>query len=252
MKASNKRNHLVNDKMNAIKLLNTENLPMHIGIIMDGNRRWSKNHNKSIEYGYKIGFDVLKEVLGFAEDIGIEIITVYAFSTENWKRPQKEIDFLMSYFLQKLRSFTNDFKGENIQVKIIGDKSKLSNEIQSEVSVLEGITSAKSGLLLNVAINYGGRQGIVNAAKEVIKLVEVGTINIEDINEDMITNALYASVDLDLIIRTSGEKRLSNFLLWQAKNSLFYVIDKHWPDFTYMDLVNAIILFQNSNPRISE
>jgi undecaprenyl diphosphate synthase len=158
----------------------------------------------------------------------------------------------MSYFLQKLRSFTNDFKGENIQVKIIGDKSKLSNEIQSEVSVLEGITSAKSGLLLNVAINYGGRQGIVNAAKEVIKLVEVGTINIEDINEDMITNALYASVDLDLIIRTSGEKRLSNFLLWQAKNSLFYVIDKHWPDFTYMDLVNAIILFQNSNPRISE
>ena len=223
-----------------------ENLPEHIAIIMDGNRRWAKREGLETALGHKEGAENLKRIAKFANDLGIKYMTVYAFSTENWKRSEAEISALMKllkfygvYFL------TNGTDG--IKLKVIGNRENINKEIKEVIEKLEEKTKDNTGLTLNIAFNYGGRDEIVNSTKKIAKDVSEGKINADDINEDLFKNYIYTAgqPDPDLLIRTSGEERLSNFLLWQLAYSEFYFSDKFWPEFSNDDLLEAIKVFQN-------
>ena len=223
-----------------------ENMPKHIAIIMDGNRRWARKQGKSASYGHKEGAKTLEKIVRYANKIGLSYITVYAFSTENWKRAEEEVKALMMLLQNYLDDYSKRADTENIRVKILGDITALSTSMQKSILKCMERTKNNTGITFNIALNYGGRDEIVKAVKNIAKEVKSGNVNIEDINEKMISDNLYTKgmPDPDLLIRTSGELRLSNFLPWQVVYSEFLFIDKNWPDFSEEDLDNAIIEYQ--------
>lgn len=225
---------------------NKENMPRHIGIIMDGNRRWAKEQNKPVSFGHKEGAKTLEKIVRYANKIGLEYITVYAFSTENWKRAEEEVKTLMMLLQNYLEDYTKRADTENIKVKILGDISALSVGMQKSIQNCMERTKNNTGITFNIALNYGGRDEIIKATKKIAEQVKKGEIQIEDIKEETIENNLYTkgNPDPDLIIRTSGEKRLSGFLTWQSVYSEILVIDKKWPDFSEEDLDKSIIEYQ--------
>lgn len=225
---------------------NKENMPRHIGIIMDGNRRWAKEQGKPISFGHKEGAKTLEKIVRYANKIGLEYITVYAFSTENWKRAEEEVKTLMLLLQTYLEDYAKRADTENIRVKILGDISALSSNMQKSIQNCMERTKNNTGITFNIALNYGGRDELVKATKKIAEQVKTGKLQIEDISEETIANNLYTKgePDPDLIVRTSGEKRLSGFLTWQSVYSEILVIDKKWPDFSEEDLDNSIIEYQ--------
>lgn len=221
-------------------------MPKHIAIIMDGNRRWARAKGKPVSFGHKEGAKTLEKIVRYANKIGLEHITVYAFSTENWKRTEEEVSALMLLLQTYLDDYSKRADSENIKVKVIGDITVLSPGMQKSIINCMERTKNNTGVVFNIALNYGGRDEIVKAVKEICKEVKEGKINIEDINEELITNELYTKgqPDPDLVIRTSGELRLSNFLPWQSTYSELLFVQKNWPDFTEEDLDNAIVEYQ--------
>ena len=183
--------------------------------------------------------------------MGIKYITFYAFSTENWKRPKDEVDFLMNLLMDYLKNAKTTLAGENVVIKAIGSRKELSEELREEIKKTEEFTKNNNGIVMNIALNYGSREEIVNSVKEICKNVCDGKCSVDDINAQMISDNLYTASqpDPDLIIRTSGEERISNFLLWQIAYSEFYFTKKLWPDFKVRDLHEAIIEYQNRNRR---
>lgn len=227
------------------------NLPKHIAIIMDGNRRWAKSRGLATRDGHKAGADALENISRFCNEIGIKYLTVYAFSTENWKRSKEEISALMAILRMYLDSFLKEKNKQNIRIKVLGDISELSKGLQKSINKAIETTKDNTGLTLNIAFNYGGRPELVRAMKNIAKEIKEGTIDIEDINEDLISNNLYTAgqPDPDLLIRTSHELRTSNFLPWQLVYTEFYFPEKHWPEFGKEDLLEAIRAYQKRNRR---
>ena len=225
---------------------NKENMPKHIAIIMDGNRRWAKAKGKPAAFGHKAGAKTLENIVRYANKIGLKYITVYAFSTENRKRAEDEVNALMMLLQNYLDEYSKRADSENIRVKILGDITVLSQGMQKSIINCMERTQNNTGVTFNIALNYGGRDEIIKAIKNIAKQVQDGEIDIEKINEETISNNLYTAgqPDPDLLIRTSGEIRLSNFLPWQLVYSEFLFIDKNWPDFTEEDLDNAIVEYQ--------
>lgn len=223
-----------------------ESIPKHIAIIMDGNRRWAKAQGKPASFGHKEGAKTLEKIVRYANEIGLEHITVYAFSTENWKRAEDEVKALMMLLQNYLDEYSKRADTENIKVKILGDITALSEGMQKSINKCMERTKDNTGVTFNIALNYGGRDEIIKAVKQIALEVKNENLNIEDITEEIISNNLYTKgqPDPDLLIRTSGELRLSNFLPWQLVYSEFLFIDKNWPDFEEKDLDNAIIEYQ--------
>ena len=223
-----------------------ENLPKHIAIIMDGNRRWAKAKGKPSGFGHKEGAKVLEKIVRYANKIGIEHITVYAFSTENWKRAEEEVSTLMALFQSYLDDYSKRADSENIKVKIIGNRKGLSDKMISSIEKCMERTKNNTGIVFNIALNYGGREELLNVTYKIAEDVKNGKLQPEEITEKDIEKYLYTAgqPDPDLLIRTSGEKRLSNFLPWQLSYSEFLFIDKNWPDFTEEDLNQAIEEYQ--------
>ena len=221
-------------------------MPKHIAIIMDGNRRWARAKGKPAGFGHKEGAKTLEKIVRYANKIGLEYITVYAFSTENWKRAEEEVKALMTLLQNYLDDYSKRADTENIKVKILGDISVLSEGMQKSIKRCMERTKDNTGVTFNIALNYGGRDEILKAVKKIAKEVKDGNLEIENITEELISNNLYTKgqPDPDLLIRTSGELRLSNFLPWQLVYSEFLFIDKNWPDFEEEDLDKAIIEYQ--------
>ncbi len=226
-------------------------IPEHIGIIMDGNGRWAKKRGLPRSAGHRAGAQTLRKITEFCDKIGIKYVTVYAFSTENWKRPKKEVDALMELLLEYLKDSERQLAGKNIIIKVIGDRSILTQEIKEQIINTEKLSGVNTGLVLNIAINYGSRDEIIKAIKEIAKDVRDGNLGIEDINEEIVAQNLYTKniKDPDLIIRPSGEMRLSNFMLWQAAYSEFWFAKINWPDFKSDDLLRAIAEYQQRTRR---
>ena len=221
-------------------------MPRHIAIIMDGNRRWAKAQGKPASFGHKAGAKTLEKIVRYANKIGLEYITVYAFSTENWKRTEEEVKALMTLLQSYLDDYSKRADTENIRVKILGDISALAPGMQKSIYNCMERTKDNTGVTFNIALNYGGRDELVKAIKNIAQEVKEGNIDIQDISEEMVSNNLYTKgePDPDLLIRTSGELRLSNFLPWQLVYSEFLFIEKNWPDFTEEDLDNAIVEYE--------
>ena len=224
-------------------------MPKHIAIIMDGNRRWAKSKMLPVKLGHKQGAETLKKVVRHANKIGLEYITVYAFSTENWKRSEEEVSALMNLLESYLDDFAKEADTENIVIRVLGDLTALSETLQENIKRTIERTKNNTGTIFNIALNYGGRNEIVNAVREISKEVQTGNLKIEDIDENIISEHLYTKKDPDpdLLIRTSGELRLSGFLPWQTVYSEFIFLEKLWPDFTQEDLDEAIKIFQKRN-----
>lgn len=225
---------------------NKETMPKHIAIIMDGNRRWARAQGKPAAFGHKAGAKTLENIVRYANKIGLEYITVYAFSTENWKRAEDEVNALMMLLQNYLDEYSKRANSENIRVEILGDITALSQNMQKSIIDCMERTKNNTGVTFNIALNYGGRDEIIKSVKKIANQVKNNELEIESINEEIIANNLYTAgqPDPDLLIRTSGELRLSNFLPWQLVYSEFLFIDKNWPDFTEEDLDNAIIEYQ--------
>ncbi len=228
---------------------NENNLPSHIAIIMDGNRRWAKNNNLDVRLGHKKGAETLEKIVRYCNKIGIKYLTVYAFSTENWKRSKEEVGALMILLQTYLDDFAKRADTENIKIKMIGEKNNLSKTLVKGIDKAINRTKDNTGLTLNVAFNYGGRAEIVNAIKSISESVKNNELDINDINEELVSNSLLTKgmPDPDLLIRTSGEIRTSNFLPWQLVYSEFYFTQKLWPDFTEEDLDEAIREYEKRN-----
>ena len=226
-----------------------ENFPRHIAIIMDGNRRWAKAKGMPGKAGHKEGAKTLEKIVRYANKIGLEYITVYAFSTENWKRTEDEVGTLMALLQNYLDDYSKRADTENIKVKILGDISVLSEGMQKSIKNCMERTKNNTGVTFNIALNYGGRNEILSAVKKIAQDVKDEKLKVDDITEEVISNNLYTKgePDPDLVIRTSGELRTSNFLPWQIVYSEFLFLEKLWPDFTEEDLDNAILEYQNRN-----
>ena len=224
-------------------------LPKHIAIIMDGNRRWAKERNIETRLGHKEGAETLKKIAKYANKIGIQYLTVYAFSTENWKRTKEEVGALMGLLQMYVNDFLNDKELENIKINVLGDVSKLEPGLQKSIQKAIDRTKNYTGMTLNVAFNYGGRDEITKAVQKIANKVQNQEITIQDIDEQYVADNLYTQGQLepDLLIRTGGEQRVSNFLLWQLAYTEFLFIDKYWPDFSAEDLDEAIEVFEQRN-----
>lgn len=229
--------------------MQTSNLPAHVAIIMDGNRRWAKQRGLDIKVGHKEGAKTLEKIVRYAKKVGIKYITVYAFSTENWKRSEDEVGALMLLLQAYLDSYAKRADTEGIKVKVLGDISALPKGMQSTIGKLEERTKDNTDINFNIALNYGGRDEIVKAVRKIAEKVKEDEIKIEDINEEIISNNLYTSgmPDPDVVVRTSGEMRTSNFLPWQIVYSEFIFVEKNWPDFNEEDLDKVIEIYQKRN-----
>ena len=231
--------------------IDKNNLPQHIAIIMDGNGRWAKKRYLPRKAGHKEGAKVFAEISKYARKIGIKYLTVYAFSTENWKRPQNEIDSIMELLSEYLdKAFSSEEKG--VRVNFIGNKTGLKQEIIEKINLIEQKNSIENyDITVNIAVNYGGREELVNTCREIVKLAKNSEIDIEDITEHTMAQFLYTKgmPDPDLVIRPSGEQRLSNFLIWQLAYAELVFMDILWPDFKSKDLDTAISIYQKRNRR---
>lgn len=237
-------------KKNNIEL-DHNNLPQHIGVIMDGNGRWAKKRGLPRSAGHSAGADNLKKIVTECNKLGIKYITVYAFSTENWSRPQAEVDYLMGLLLNYLRDAERTLSGENVVVRAIGSRKELSREIQEQIIKTEEFTKNNTGIVMNIALNYGSREELVNAVKEIGSAVKDGKLSVDDIDYKTIGDHLYTKgqPDVDFLIRTSGEQRISNFMLWQISYAELYFTYKLWPDFSVNDLHEALLEYQGRGRR---
>ena len=223
------------------------NIPTHVAIIMDGNRRWAKKRGLPTQLGHSEGANTLEKIADDCEDLGIKYLTVFAFSTENWKRSKEEVDYLMKLLAKHIKDFDKRIKNRNIRFRLVGDINGLNEDLQNGIRGIEERTKNNTGLTVNIAINYGGRAEITYVTKMIAQQVKDGSLKIEDINENVISKFLQTkeSPDPDLIIRTGGEKRLSGFLLWQSAYSELYFSDVLWPDFDKNELEKAIQEYNN-------
>ncbi|MCI2049643.1 MAG: isoprenyl transferase [Lachnospiraceae bacterium] len=219
-----------------------DRIPAHVAIIMDGNGRWAKKRGLPRSMGHVQGARVVEKILKDASDMGIRYFTVYAFSTENWSRPASEVAALMNLLLTYMKTSIPNCMKNNVRVRIIGDKSKLSPEMNRAIRELEDTTAGNTGILFQIAVNYGGRDEIVRSVRRLAQQVKDGTVAPEDIDDSMIEAGLDTSgvPDPDLLIRTCGEERISNFLLWQGAYTELYFTDVAWPDFTKEELQKAV------------
>ena len=229
----------------------SENIPNHVAIILDGNGRWAKKKGMPRNYGHIQGAKNVEVICRAAYDMGIKYLTVYAFSTENWNRPQEEVDALMKLLNQYMKNCQKNAKKNKMCVRVIGDKTGLSEEIQRDIAALEDATKDYDGLHFTIALNYGGRDELVRAVKKIAKKVQEGTVNPEEIDEKMVTAELDTAglPEPDLMIRTSYELRISNFLLWQLAYSEFYFTEVPWPDFDEKELRKAVEEYQRRDRR---
>ena len=225
--------------------------PKHIAIILDGNGRWAKKRGLPRSAGHSMGAKNLENVVRYLKDTSVRYLTVYAFSTENWKRPKDEVDDLMALLEKYLRNYDELLGGEDVRLKIIGRKEGLSDALIDLINEVEEKSKNRKQLTVNIALNYGGRQEICDAAKKIAEDVKSGKIDISDIDENLFNDYIYTKniPDPDLIIRPSGEERLSNFLLWQCAYSEFWFSNVCWPDFTPDKLEGAVADFQKRNRR---
>lgn len=237
--------------MSAGQQLDKSALPQHLGIIMDGNGRWAKKRGLPRSAGHTAGANNFRTITRYCSRIGIPYLTVYAFSTENWRRPAEEVGALMRLFKQYLEEALRDFMDENIRVVFIGDTSAFSPELRELIARVERESSGKTGMVLNIAMNYGGRAELVHAMRLLAEDVQAGRLSPEAIDEDAISARLYTAgqPDPDLVIRPSGEHRTSNFLLWQSAYAEYVVMDILWPDFKTSDLDRALLEYASRNRR---
>ncbi|WP_409068569.1 isoprenyl transferase [Clostridium sp. FAM 1755] len=240
-----------NKKVNVDINIDKNNIPKHIAIIMDGNGRWAKERNLPRTMGHKAGVETIREIVKECNNLGVKYLTLYAFSTENWKRPKDEVSALMSLLVQYLRKEVKELNENNVVVNAIGDIEKLPEVCVNELKKAYEETKNNTGLILNLALNYGGRDEIIRAVKNMYEDIKLGKVREAEVNEDIISNYLYTKgmADPDLIIRPSGEKRISNFLLWQCAYSEFWYSDIKWPDFKKEHLHKAIYDYQNRDRR---
>lgn len=231
--------------------INIENVPNHIAIIMDGNGRWAKSRMMPRTYGHKAGVETIRKVVKEAQRLGVKHLTLYAFSTENWKRPAEEVNALMKLLVTYLRKELKELHKNGVKITTVGDISKLPQACIEELNKSMEETKDNKGLELSLALNYGSRADIVRAVQNISKSVSNGEIEVDSIDEICIKKNLYtaSTPDPDLVIRTSGEQRLSNFLLWEVAYSEFYYTDIHWPDFDEQELQKAIYSYQNRDRR---
>ncbi|WP_456156155.1 isoprenyl transferase [Veillonella sp.] len=231
--------------------IDENNVPRHVAIIMDGNGRWAKRRGMPRSMGHRAGADVLKEIVIAADEIGIRALTVYGFSTENWKRPEQEVSLLMALIKEYLQKNVQYMHEHNVRIRFIGHIQGLSEELQAIISDSELLTKNNTGLTLQLAINYGGRDEIVRTVQELTQSVLDGQLAVQDITEQYISNHLYTQEfsDVDLLIRPSKDYRISNFLLWQLAYAEFWFTDLHWPDFTKETLLEAVAAYQKRERR---
>ncbi|MDO9037656.1 MAG: isoprenyl transferase [Lutibacter sp.] len=234
--------------------INADNLPNHIAIIMDGNGRWAEMKGKPRVFGHKNGVTSVNEVIEGCREIGVNYLTLYAFSTENWNRPKLEVKTLMALLVSSLRKELNTLVKNNIKLNTIGNIENLPEKAQVELAEVVEKTKNNTSLTLTLALSYGSREEIVNVIRNISKKVVNNQIAIEEINENIINNHLYtfSLPDVDLLIRTSGEKRISNFLLWQIAYAELYFTDTLWPDFRKENLFNAIVNYQQRERRFGK
>lgn len=236
-----------NDKIT----LDMDNIPRHIAIIMDGNGRWAKKKNLPRTMGHKAGVEAIRNIVKECNKLGVKYLTLYAFSTENWKRPSEEVNTLMQLLVQYLRNEFDELNDNGVVINHIGDISKLPKLCQEELIKAYNNTKNNTGVVMNLALNYGGRDEILMAIKKLVEDVEKGNITKNNISQDIFETYLYTSnmPDPDLIIRPSGEMRISNFLLWQCAYSEFWYSDIYWPDFNIQHLHEAIKVYQQRDRR---
>jgi len=247
-----KRKKLNNDKK-MIEIIKSKPVPKHICIIMDGNGRWAEKRGLPRSAGHRQGVEVIRDIIKITEELGIKYLTLYAFSTENWKRPKKEIEAIMNLLVEYLNRELENLHKNNVKIVAIGDISVLPTKVYEEVKRSINQTKHNTGLQVNVALNYGGRSEIVMAIQEIADKVSKNELNIEDIDEELISNHLYTAgiPDPDLLIRTGGDWRISNFLLYQIAYTELWFSDAtlYWPDFSVKHYLGAISDFQNRQRR---
>lgn len=231
--------------------INLDKVPAHIAIIMDSNGRWAKSRFMPRTYGHKVGVETIRKVVRECSRLGVKYLTLYAFSTENWKRPKDEVSALMGLLVKYLRNELEELHKNNVKILTIGDISKLPEACIEELALAKEKTKDNTGLVMSLALNYGGRNDLVNAVKNISQDLVDGKISLDDIGDNLISSHLSTneSPDPDLVIRTSGEQRLSNFLLWELAYSEFYFTDIHWPDFDEKELQMAIFAYQSRDRR---
>lgn len=234
--------------------LTQERLPRHVAVIMDGNGRWARKQGLPRIMGHRRGVDALKDILRCCKDWGIQALTAYAFSTENWGRPLEEVDFLMLLFERVLRQELKEMMEENVQIRFVGNLEALPRSLQKEIQLSMEQTRDNTGIQFTVATNYGGRQEIVQACKLIATKVQQGLLQPDEIDEAVFAHHLYTSevCDPDLLIRTSGEMRISNFLLWQVAYAELYVTDTLWPDFDRSEFHRALADYQQRDRRFGK
>ncbi len=234
--------------------VNLAKLPQHVAVIMDGNGRWAKQRGLPRIEGHRRGANTLKEMLRYCKDLGIKTLTAYAFSTENWGRPTGEVNFLMTLFERLLQKELKEMEEEEVCINFIGDLTPLPESLQQEMRLSMERTQNNQGVFFNVAINYGSRHEMINACRAIAEKVQQGELSADSIDDDTISQHLYtsASPDPDLLIRTSGEMRLSNFLLWQLAYTEIYVTETLWPDFDSVQFDRALEAFQQRDRRFGK
>lgn len=237
--------------MTAQEQLKPQNLPQHVAIIMDGNGRWAQRQGKPRVWGHKKGVEAVRRSVSFCRELGIKSLTLFAFSSENWRRPEDEVSTLMQLFLMVLQSEVKTLHKHNVRLKIVGDLSAFSDKLRKKIDEAEQLTGQNDAMTLNIAANYGGRWDIVNASRAIAQQVQQGIMAAEDIDEQLFARftQMHEQPELDLLIRTGGDIRISNFLLWQAAYAELWFTDTLWPDFDQQVFSEAVAAFVNRERR---
>ncbi len=240
--------------MQLISQIDKNKLPQHIAVIMDGNGRWAKQRGKLRIFGHQNGVNAVRETVTTAAELGVKVLTLYAFSTENWNRPKREVDMLMSLLVNSLKKELKLFTKNNISLQTIGNIQSLPKKAQKELNEVIEKTKNNTHLILNLALSYSSKEEIVNAVKNISKKIVNNQLSVEEIDENIINNHLYTRnlPNVDLVIRTSGEKRISNFLLWQIAYAELYFTKVFWPDFNKEEFYKAIIDYQQRERRFGK
>lgn len=237
--------------MTAQTQLKPQNLPQHVAIIMDGNGRWAQQQGKPRVWGHKKGVEAVRRSVSLCRELGIPSLTLFAFSSENWRRPEEEVSTLMQLFLMVLQTEVKTLHKHNVRLKVVGDLSAFSDKLKANIAKAEQLTANNTALTLNIAANYGGRWDITHAAQALARQVQAGALAPEQITETLLAQhiQMHDQPELDLLIRTGGDLRISNFLLWQAAYAEFWFTDTLWPDFDQQVFADAIAAFVNRERR---
>lgn len=245
------RKNTMSDAALDLRGIDLNNIPQHIAIIMDGNGRWAKAQGKIRTYGHQAGAETLKKIVRAADKIGVKVISAYAFSTENWKRPVTEVNFIMELLSRYLTNEIDEFKENNVQVRFIGSQDGLPEIVKQKMAHAVAETKDNTGIILNLAINYGGQAEILHAVKNIAQEAANGNIAVDEITNEVFEQHLYTKglPAPDLLIRPGGDLRISNFLLWQIAYAEIWTTDVYWPDFSEEHLLQAIRAFQGRERR---